>query len=304
VNDSSAPDTPASGPAPAGGREPQAPDGIHRVLLVADERFHGTDFVDELRSHLEGGSGEVELFVVTPSLAGSGIEHEMADFDGPIVEARERLDWIITELKSVGIAAIGEVGDGDPTVAVGDGLREFPADEIIVVGHAEGQGRSYSEKDLWSHLKRDFAQPVTALMVGRPVDGEHGGEVVDIKHSPAKHHADEDGIVASRNFPPLGRRDIAGIMVGVLGTLALGLITVASGVDNPSASIGSGDLSGRTAAIMLIAIGAFLLNVAHVVGLIFFQSVRYEGIWSKFLYRVAMAYTTIGLVAALILWLA
>jgi hypothetical protein len=299
-----APEAPASDPASIEDREPQASDGIHRVLLVADERFRGSDFLDELRSHLDGGSGQVEVFVLAPSLAKSGIEHEMADFDGPIVEARERLAWIIEELKSVGIQAIGGVGDGDPTVAVGDGLREFPADEIIVVGHAEGEGRSYSEKDLWNRLKRDFAQPVTALMVESPAGRERAGDVREIKHTDARHHVDEDEIIASRNFPPLRRRDVAGILVGILGTIGLGLIAVFSGTDNPPGSTGSGDLSSRTAAILLIAIGAFLLNVAHVVGLIFFQSVRYDGIWERFLSRVAMLYTGIGLVAALLLWLA
>lgn len=244
------------------------------------------------------------MFVLAPSLAGSGLEHEMADFDGPIVEARERLNWIIEELKSVGIEAIGEVGDGDPTVAVGDGLREFPADEIIVIGHAEGRGRNYSEKDLWSRLKRNFAQPITALMVEPPADGGQAGEVREIEHTEARHHLDEDEIITSRNFPPLRRRDIIGILVGVLGTIGLGLITVFSGLDAPPGTVGPRDLDSRTAAILLIAIGAFLLNIASLVGLIFFQSVRYDGIWERLLYRTSVIYTGMGLVAALVLWLA
>jgi len=304
LEDPAAPDAPSSGSAAIKGWEPQASDGVRRVLLVADERFHGVDFVDELKGHLDGDSGKVAVFVIAPSLAESGLEHEMADFDGPIIDARERLEWILDELKTVGIEALGEVGDGDPTVAVGDGLREFPADEIFVVGHAEGHDRTYSEKDLWNRLKRDFAQPITALMVEHPTNRSDAGALVSTERTAARHHLDQDEIIVSRSFPPLRRRDVIGILVGLLGTLALSLITVFSGLDNPPGTVGAGDLDQRTAAILLITIGAFLLNIASVVGLIFFQSVRYDGIWEKLLSRTSILYTSVGLVAALILWLA
>jgi hypothetical protein len=296
MNDPS-PEAPTSDPAAIRDREPEHPQS-RRVLLVADEKFHGEDFVEELRSHLDGGSGQVEVFVIAPSLADSAIEHEMADFDGPMVEARERLEWIIAELRDSGIEAAGEIGDGDPTVAVGDGLREFPADEIIVVGHAEGHDRSYSEKDLWKRLERNFTLPITALMVDRPENHDEAADVVSIEHSAGRRHLDDDETIASRNFPPLRRRDVAGILAGVIGTLLLGLITVAVGIEN------DGNMFGRAAAVMLIAIGAFLINVAHVVGLVFFQSVRYDGVWERFMARTSIGYTSIGLIVALALWLA
>jgi hypothetical protein len=296
MNDPS-PEAPTSDPASLRDLEPEPHDGVRRVLLVADEKFHGHDFVDELKTHLDGGSGQVAVFVVAPALADSAIEHEMADFDGPIAEARERLEWILDELGRVGIEAQGEVGDGDPTVAVGDGLREFAADEIIVVGHAEGHDRTYAEKDLWKRLERNFTQPVTAIMVDSPSGESEAAEVVSIEHSDGTAHLDEDETIASRNFPPLRRRDVIGILVGVLGTIALGLITVAAGIENDD------EITGKAAAIMLIAIGAFLINVAHVVGLVFFQAVRYDGIWERFMARSSILYTSVGLVVALFLWL-
>lgn len=268
-----------------------------RVLVVADERFRGGDFADELRDHLASDSQEVQVFVIAPSLAGSALDHEMADFDGPRREAAERLDWILDELREVGIEALGEVGDGDPTVAVGDGLREFPADEVIVIGHAEGRGRTYSEKDLWKRLRRDFVQPVTAIMVAPPATEGAPGRVVGIERKGASRHLDEDEVLVSRNFPPLRKRDIAGILVGFLGTVILGLIAVAAGIEN------DGDITGAAAAVLLIAIGSFLLNVAHIVGLVFFQSVRYDGIWERFLSRTSLIYTGLGVPVALALWI-
>jgi hypothetical protein len=240
----------------------------------------------------------VAVFVVAPALAGSAIEHEMADFDGPIDEARERLAWILDELGAVGIEAAGEIGDGDPTVAVGDGLREFPADEIIVVGHAEGHDRAYAEKDLWKRLERNFTQPVTAIMVDSPDREGVAADVISVEHSDGSYRLDEDETVASRNFPPLRHRDVTGILVGVIGTILLGLITVAAGIEADDG------ITGKAAAIMLIAIGAFLVNMAHVVGLVFFQSVRYDGIWERFMARTSILYTSVGLIVALFLWLA
>jgi hypothetical protein len=292
-----APEAPTSDPAAISKPEPDAGEGVRRVLVVADERFPPEDFVDELRGNLDGGSGQVAVFVIAPALAESAIEHEMADFDGPVVEARHRLERILEDLGRVGIDAAGDVGDGDPTVAVGDGLRTFPADEIIVVGHAEGHDRAYAEKDLWKRLERNFNHPVTAIMVDRPGSEGDSAQVVSIEHSDGSYRLDEDETVASRNFPPLRRRDVTGILVGVVGTILLGLITVAAGIENDD------EITGRAAAIMLLAIGAFLINVAHVVGLVFFQSVRYDGIWERFMARTSILYTSVALVVSLFLWL-
>ena len=155
-----------------------------KVLLVADEEFRGSEFMDELRQHIEGKSAEVQVFVIAPALAKSGIEHEMADFDGPIKEANERLESILAELKGVGIEAIGEVGDGDVVVAIGDGLREFEADEIIVVSHTE-EDETYGEKDLWKNIEHEFHQPVVQLLVDRPKGGEKP-EVVETHRDPGR----------------------------------------------------------------------------------------------------------------------
>ena len=81
------------------------------------------------------------------------------------------------------------------------------------------------------------------------------------------------------------RRDIIGILVGFFGTVALGLISVAAG------TMIAGEDLGPAAAILLLAIGSFLLNAAHIVGLLFFQSVRYTGFWEKFMARISMTYT-------------
>ncbi len=272
-------------------------DDIHRILVVADERFRGSDFLDELRSHMKVKRAEVEVYVVAPALAHSGVDHEMANFDEPILEAQARLDSIVAELRKVGIEAVGHVGDGDPVTAVGDGLREFPADELVVVSHVDSQ-RAYAEKDLWDRLRLDFRLPISDIQVPRPEEGSANPSAVRVDHEPAKPHTQEEIIRSTRNFPPLQKRDSAGIVVGLLGTFFLGLIAVLANSDV------DGPIEGRNAAIILIAIGSFLLNAAHIVGLLFFQSVRYTGIWERFMSRLSLGFTTVGIIAALLLWLA
>ncbi len=62
------------------------------------------------------------------------------------VEAKVPLDEVETE-----------VGDRDPIVAVEDALAEFPADEIVLAGHADAQTEA--------RLRR-FGVPVERLDVG------------------------------------------------------------------------------------------------------------------------------------------
>ena len=281
---------PTQAPADAGNE----PDAL-KVLLVADEEFRGSEFMDELKQHITGRSAEVSVFVIAPALASSGLEHELAAFDGPIKEASERLENVLSELKGVGIDAVGEVGDGDPVVAIGDGLREFDADEIIVIAH-EDKDKTYAEKDLWKNIKGEFHPPLVQLTVSKPASGEGSPEVVDTNRDAGRMVTDQEKIEASRNFPPLTPRDVVGMLTGFFGTIALVLISANAGVAD------GGDISGAAAAIVLLTIGAFLLNVAHIVGLLFFQSVRYTGVWEKFMARSAMLYTLTALIVSVILW--
>lgn len=266
-----------------------------KVLVVADERFHGTDLIDEVRSHIHGKSAEVEVLVIAPALAGSALEDELGSVDKGIVRAEKRLSSVIADLREVGIEAKGEVGDEDPVVAVGDGLREFAADEIVLVAHQSGE-RTYGEKDIWKRLEQDFRQPVVVLMVHHEEGSEGAGEVVEIDRSPVRARTEEEEIRATRNFPPLRPLDLAGIVIGIVGTILLGLIALEAAIDDDDG------VTGAAAAILLIAIPAFLINAAHIVGILFFQSVRYEGIWEKFMAYLAIGWTVVGLIASLIIW--
>lgn len=270
-------------------------EGTHRVLLVADEVFRGSDLAKELGSHPGPAEGS-EVFVISTATAHSAVDQELGDIDGPGREARDRLDRILGELQKHGFPASGEVGDADPMVAVGDGLNEFPADEIVVVTHIDSE-REHAERGIWDRLRTDYHQPATLLKVAHPdADGVASG-VLEVEHAPAHEKTEEEVIRETRNFPPLRTLDVAGILVGFVGTVALGMLAVAVGNQD------SGQLSGGAAVVLLMAIGAFLLNVANIIGLLFFESVRYTGIWEKFFARTSIGFTTIGVAVALFIWL-
>jgi hypothetical protein len=97
----------------------------------------------------------------------------------------------------------------------------------------------------------------------------------------------------SRNLPPLTRMDLVGIAVAVLGTAALVLIAVIS-ADRDAGSYGV-----VTIARILIATGALLINMAHVVGIFFFESVDYHGPFQRFFARLSLYGTAAALVVSL-----
>jgi hypothetical protein len=99
---------------------------------------------------------------------------------------------------------------------------------------------------------------------------------------------------ASRNLPPLTRMDIIGIAVALVGTAVLILLAVIS-VDGDRTN----PYSAVTIARVLIATGALLVNMAHIVGIFFFESVDYHGPFQRFFARLSMFGTATAVVVSL-----
>lgn len=270
-----------------------AGDGILKVLLVADERFHGQALIEEIQRYVEGKATRAEVFVIAPAVIDSAIEDELGGVDSAIRAAGKRLEWLIGELKSVGIEATGQVGDQDPVVAAGDGLREFDADELVVVAHARGE-RTPAEKGLWAKLEADTTVPLAEISVH--VDEDGVGEVVKTEEISARAMTETERIQETSNFPPMSTRDIVGILVAFLGTIAIGLIAVESALDQDRG------IDGVTAAILIIAVPTFLINAAYISSLLIFKSVGYTGVWFRFFERVSMFWTLGGIALSLLLW--
>jgi hypothetical protein len=102
---------------------------------------------------------------------------------------------------------------------------------------------------------------------------------------------------ASQNWPPLTRMDILGIAVAFLGTAALIMIAAVSASGQPGGE--QANYGAVTIARMLIATGALLINMAHVVGIFFFESVDYHGPFQRFFARLSLFGTIGALVVSL-----
>jgi hypothetical protein len=266
-----------------------------RALVVVDEKVSGKELRDSLLQHLEGGTTEV--FVVAPALADSGFKHVMGDVDDAVEPARERLRTTLEELREAGVDARGEVGDSDPIQAIKDEIVKFEPEQVLVVAHSDEEA-AFAEKGLLEQAERDIGIPVLELVVNRAREPE----VLDVQSSNPQAEA-KRGWRPSYNWPPLSKRDLAGILVAVIGTIVVGVLA-AKGVAN---SHGNGNdheenrLGAEAAAMVLIALGVALVNLAHVIGLFLFQSVHYEGPFNRFFARLSLFGTPAAIIASLIL---
>jgi hypothetical protein len=142
--------------------------GERRILVVANETVGG----HTLRSAILEKSLDVreEVLVVTPAL-NSPLKHWVSDEDGARAAAQERLDTSLSQLAAAGVAARGEVGDGDPVQAIEDALRTFGADEIIISTHPPGRS-NWLERNVVDKARERFAVPITHIVVDLDAERE------------------------------------------------------------------------------------------------------------------------------------
>ena len=142
---------PAAAPAPAA-------DEAYRVLVIADESCVDPGFPAQLTAHAAGRT--VAALVVAPAI-GSRLARWTGD-ESQFVDARKHLDDTVAALAAAGITATGETGADDPLQAADDGLREFPAHEIVFVTKP-GTGTDWVERGVIDTARQRYAVPVTHI---------------------------------------------------------------------------------------------------------------------------------------------
>ena len=139
-------------------------DGVHRVLVVANETVGGRALLAELQSRVKGEERS-ELLVVVPPLAGSAAAHWSSDIDSAIPEAKERLEASVAAMRAAGLEVSGRLGDHhDPNQAIEDALKEFPADEVVISTHPPKRSR-WLESGVIEKARAELPQPVTHVVV-------------------------------------------------------------------------------------------------------------------------------------------
>jgi hypothetical protein len=258
-----------------------------RVLVVANDTVDGDALARQLR---EDGAGDGAVFVVAPMLIRSALRHEMGDVDEARGPAQERLDHLLGGLRDSGFEASGEVGDSDPILAIGDELQKHHVDEIFLIHHPRDE-EAHAEKGLLERVRRDFNLPVTEFVVPR---AEGDPQPLESHHEEgAPPERDAGGIGRSENLPDFRRQDLLAIVLGMLGT---GILVVLAA---DCAAGGEDGITGQCAVQTLIAGIALLANLAHVVGLVLFESVAYRGLWERFMARLTLVATGAAVLASL-----
>ena len=152
-----------------GGIQPRPPqahvvqDGgpVRRILVVANETVGGGELHELLGRKAQGVSEDV--LVVCPAL-NSKLNTWTSDEDGARAAAQERLEASLARLRDAGVAARGEIGDGDPLQALEDALRVFPADEVVLSTHPPGRS-NWLEQGVVEQARLRFDVPVTHVVV-------------------------------------------------------------------------------------------------------------------------------------------
>jgi hypothetical protein len=152
---------------------PPHPPGIRRMLVVANETVGGGELLAELKRHAAGQNTEV--LVVTPAL-NSPLKHWVSDEDQARADAADRQEASLEAMRSAGLDARGEVGDGDPLQAIDDALRTFAPDEIVISTHPAGRSH-WLERNLVETVRERYECPVTHVVVdleaaAAPVEAE------------------------------------------------------------------------------------------------------------------------------------
>ncbi len=136
-------------------------DAVHRVLVLAHEGLGGARLVERVgERETDGGT---EVFVVVPALQDS--LKQLANDDGDaIADAQADLERLVGELAGTGVKVSGIVGDSDPRLALEDSLRQFAADEVLVVNPAASE-MEHLEEVSTERAVEDVPLPVEVVTV-------------------------------------------------------------------------------------------------------------------------------------------
>jgi hypothetical protein len=135
-------------------------DGRYRVLVIADERCAAPSFAEELKA--DAGGRPLSVFVMSPALQSRA--GQLAGDQRAYDDASRRLNQILEGLRRADMEAGGEIGPHDPLQAADDGLRQFPANEIVFVTHPDDE-ESWAERGVVGNARSRYSQPVKHITV-------------------------------------------------------------------------------------------------------------------------------------------
>jgi nucleotide-binding universal stress UspA family protein len=135
--------------------------GERRILVIANETVGGEELLSAISTLAL--SQKSRFLVVCPAL-NSRLRTYTSDEDPAREAAQQRLDETLERLASVGIEATGEIGDGDPLVAIDDAVRTFGPAEIVISTHPPGRS-NWLERGIVDSVRARYEVEVTHVVV-------------------------------------------------------------------------------------------------------------------------------------------
>ena len=132
--------------------------GAHHVLVIADQALSGDALAERI---LGANRAQIELDILAPVLTGR-IQYWVSDFDSARERAQARLERSLEWAREQGITARGEVGDPNVTSSIEDELRDFGAEEVIVLT-GPSQRTTRQEREEVKRLRRELDVPVVHI---------------------------------------------------------------------------------------------------------------------------------------------
>jgi predicted transcriptional regulator len=132
-----------------------------RILVVANETVRGEELLSAISTLAL--SQKSRFRVVCPAL-NSRLRTYTSDEDPAREAAQQRLDETLARLAAVGIEASGEIGDGDPLVAIDDAVRTFGPAEIVISTHPPGRS-NWLERGVVDAVRARYDVDVTHVVV-------------------------------------------------------------------------------------------------------------------------------------------
>lgn len=258
----------------------------HRVIAIVTDELHGPEPIEQLRASSNGDG--VEVRVVVPAVEADSLHHTLGDIDHPRELAEERLERVLKTLRDDDVQVSGEVGDPDPVQAAQDALLKAPADEVLIFEHCEAEAKWY-ENGMFERATESIEPPLR-LVVLEHADGRPD-HVVDVEETGAgtvNPLADKE-FSGGAYVPGMTRADLSGMVAGIVGTIVVAILAAVIAAE-------SSTKTGWAAVAILIAIGVALANLAHVVGLTLFESIRYRGGFARFFRTLALTITPLAIV--------
>jgi hypothetical protein len=254
------------------------------LIAIVTPAFGSGESVEALKREVDGAPTEIRL--VAPAVEINPLHHTLGDIDEPREEAAERLKGAVAAAREAGLDVSFEVGDPDPVQAAQDALLQRPADEIVIFAHADDD-KAWYEGELFKHAEDSLEPPLKLVVVD---GGPEGNEHVVATDSAGAGLANNDAAqeVDSAYLPGLSRGDFMGMTLGIVGTIIVAILAAVA----TSGTTGE----GWAGVAIGIAIAIALVNMAHVVGLLLMESVRYRGGFAKFFRTLSLVGTPLAIV--------